>query len=122
MRLYSWGNFEGVGEPMVEPTWLAWDPASQLLALAYPSTIQLCRTQPALAAFLSLPIEVCNALPWLSVWQIFWQIFIVQSGSVLGECHGSRVVSWDQHDLCAWSPIVCCLHFIRRILFGWQVL
>ena len=109
MRLYSWGNFEGVGEPMVEPVWLAWDPASQLLALAYPSAILLCRTQPALAAFLSLPIEVCNAPPWLSA----WQMFIVQSGSVRGECHGTRVVSCDLHHLCAWSPV-----FAANVLSG----
>jgi hypothetical protein len=58
MRLYAWGTGEGCGDELVEPRWLAWAPDAQAAALAYPDALVLCRTQPAFAAFASLPLAV----------------------------------------------------------------
>jgi hypothetical protein len=73
MRMYSWASWEGVGEGLVDPNWLAWAPDGSALALGYADALLLCRTQPAFGAIASLPLQVgccpacvcmpCSALP-----------------------------------------------------------
>ena len=58
MRFYSWKTWEGVGDPIAEPRWLAWDPDAAMAALAYPGSVVLCRAQPAFSAIASLCIQV----------------------------------------------------------------
>ena len=58
MQFFSWKAFEPVGQPLVDPKWIAWDPDVTVAALAYADGISLCRTRPSFKAFASLPIEV----------------------------------------------------------------
>ena len=60
MRFYSWKTWEGVGDLVAEPRWLAWDPDAALAALAYHDAVVLCRTQPTFSAMASLPIQVTS--------------------------------------------------------------
>ena len=63
MRMYSWATWEGIGEGLVAPHWLAWAPDASALALGYADALLLCRTQPAFGAVASLPLQVgCYAL------------------------------------------------------------
>ncbi len=62
MRLYSWKTWEGVGDLMAEPRWLAWDQDASMAALAYSDAVVLCRTQPTFAATASLSIQVSPIL------------------------------------------------------------
>lgn len=58
MRFYSWKTWEGVGDLIAEPRWLAWDPDASMAALAYPGSVVLCRAQPTFSAVASLSIQV----------------------------------------------------------------
>ena len=60
MRFYSWKTWEGVGDLVAEPRWLAWDPDAAMAALAYHDAVVLCRTQPTFSAMASLPIQVSS--------------------------------------------------------------
>ena len=62
MQFFSWKAFEPVGQPLVDPKWIAWDPDVTAAALAYADGITLCRTRPSFKAFASLPIEVAILL------------------------------------------------------------
>ena len=61
MRFYSWKTWEGVGDLIAEPRWLAWDPDASMAALAYPGAVVLCRAQPTFSAIASLSIQVARA-------------------------------------------------------------
>lgn len=60
MRLVSWNSFAAVGPTLTEPTWQAWDPDVTCLAMGYPDALVLCRLQPSVSAFASLPLQVCQ--------------------------------------------------------------
>ena len=60
MRFYSWKTWEGVGDLIAEPRWLAWDPDASMAALAYPGSVVLCRAQPTFSAVASLSIQVIS--------------------------------------------------------------
>ena len=62
MQFFSWKVFEHVGQPLVDPKWIAWDPDVTVAALAYADGITLCRTRPSFKAFASLPIEVATVV------------------------------------------------------------
>ena len=68
MQFFSWKAFQPVGQPLVDPKWIAWDPDVTVAALAYADGITLCRTRPSFKALASLPIEVatCVAQAWPS--------------------------------------------------------
>ena len=63
MRFYSWTSWEGVGDLIAEPRWLAWDPDASMAALAYSDAVVLCRAQPTFLAVASLSIQVICACP-----------------------------------------------------------
>ena len=58
MRFYSWKTWEGVGDLIAEPRWLAWDLDASTAALAYSDAVVLCRAQPMFSAIASLSIQV----------------------------------------------------------------
>ena len=60
MRFYSWKTWEGVGDLIAEPRWLAWDPDASMAALAYPGSVVLCRAQPTFSAVALLSIQVAH--------------------------------------------------------------
>ena len=62
MQFFSWKAFQPVGQPLVDPKWIAWDPDVTVAALAHADGITLCRTRPSFKAFASLPIEVAILL------------------------------------------------------------
>ena len=62
MRFYSWKTWEGVGDLVAEPRWLAWDPDASMAALAYSDAVVLCRAQPTFSAIASLSIQVSISL------------------------------------------------------------
>ena len=43
MRFYSWKIWEGVGDLIAEPRWLAWVSDASMAALAYSDAVVLCR-------------------------------------------------------------------------------
>ena len=62
MRMYSWKTWEGIGEVLVEPCWIAWDSDASVAALAYHDSLVLCRTQPSLSAFATLSLQVRSVI------------------------------------------------------------
>ncbi len=63
LRFYSWKSYGGVGEALVEPRWISWDPDTSVAALAYPDAIVFCRAQPSFSAFASLSLQVIHPCP-----------------------------------------------------------
>ena len=41
MRFYSWKTWEGVGDQIAEPRWLAWDSDASMAALHQHTTVPL---------------------------------------------------------------------------------
>lgn len=66
LRFYSWKTHGGVGEALVEPRWISWDPDTAVAALAYSDAIVFCSTQPSFSAFASLPLQVSGQLQEVS--------------------------------------------------------
>ena len=67
MRMYSWATWEGIGEALVAPNWLAWEGDASAVALAYSDALVLCRAQPRFSAIATLPLQVFFSVP-LSTW------------------------------------------------------
>jgi len=78
MRFYSWKSWEGVGDLIAEPRWLAWDPDASMAALAYSDAVVLCRAQPTFSAVASLSIQVIRASP-AHARQILWHRKVARS-------------------------------------------